>query len=667
MTTMWRLGLCGQIKRLAYLATALAPMLLTMAGPIAAEPTYKVTKIISLPNGQQITSVDIQTVSPSLGLYAMTDRNNKAVNVFDTSSDAFVFQTTGFCGLAGATPACGGTFASEAGPNGIIFVNNKEIWAPDADSTIKVIDLATRTITKTISTGGTKRADELCHDPNTNTVLSANDRAVDNFIVFINAATYTVTKKIKLDGTGGTPNATNGIEQCQYNPRTGLFYLAIPEVNGPGNDSVAGSVLVLSPVTQSIVANFTVPLSSCSGPQGLTIGPAPQILLGCSANGVGFGVTSTVIINENNGSVIASFAGLNGNDEIYFNSTDNHYFLAQANHTGGAQVATINALTLLPGSTIKTATGDHALAADAGTGKVYVPIINTTATGICASFGGSDANGCIAVVTIVPHIAGQTSIVAAVAPNARTTNVGTVVTAFATIINAGVSAASNCSIQLPAGVPATFLYQTTDPSTNTPTGTPNTPVTIPPGASRSFYFAITPTAAFTQDIPLNFICDNTDSAPSYPGLNTFMLSVGPSLPDMLSVAVTNTNDGIMQIPTGSAGTGFFAAAAINIGAAGTVTFTPTDTPPGQFPRSEQLSLTICQTNASGACFVTPGPSATVFVSNGQTVFFSVFATGQGTALPFIPGINRVFILATQGSTVVGEADVAVKMNAEGGH
>ena len=215
-------------------------------------------------------------------------------------------------------------------------------------------------------------------------------------------------------------------------------------------------------------------------------------------------------------------------------------------------------------------------------------------------------------------------------------------------------------------MPATFLYQTTDPSTNTPTGTPNTPVTIPPGASRSFYFAITPTAAFTQDIPLNFICDNTDSAPSYPGLNTFMLSVGPALPDMLSVAATSTNDSIMLIQ-GKNGTGFFAAAAINIGAGGTVTFTPTDTPPGQFPRSELLSLTICQTNASGACFVTPGPSATVFVSNGQTVFFSVFATGQGTALPFIPGINRVFILATQGSTVVGEADVAVKMNTEGGH
>ena len=139
-----------------------------------------------------------------------------------------------------------------------------------------------------------------------------------------------------------------------------------------------------------------------------------------------------------------------------------------------------------------------------------------------------------------------------------------------------------------------------------------------------------------------------------------MLSVSPSLADMVSIAATSPNDSIMRI-TGPSGTGFFAAAAINIGASGTVTFTPSDTPPGQYPRSQQLTLTICQTDpSSGACLTTPGPSTTVAVSNGQTVTFTIFATGQGTRLPFIPGINRAFIVATQGSKVVGMADVAVK-------
>ena len=30
--------------------------------------------------------------------------------------------------------------------------------------------------------------------------------------------------------------ATDGIEQCQWSPRTGKFYLAVPEVNGSGGN-----------------------------------------------------------------------------------------------------------------------------------------------------------------------------------------------------------------------------------------------------------------------------------------------------------------------------------------------------------------------------------------------------------------------------------------------
>src|SRR6266853_2443721 len=136
-------GLC-QLR--GGLAGALASALLMMTGPVSAEPVYDFVGAISLPGGQQLTSIDIQVTAPSLGLYAATDRKNFAVDVFDTTTNTFLFQTTGFCGLAGAGP-CKGTFASEAGPNGVIFVNNKEIWAADGNSTIKVIDLGTKTIT----------------------------------------------------------------------------------------------------------------------------------------------------------------------------------------------------------------------------------------------------------------------------------------------------------------------------------------------------------------------------------------------------------------------------------------------------------------------------------------------------------------------------------------
>src|SRR5262249_47727641 len=70
-------------------------------------------------------------------------------------------------------------------------------------------------------------------------------------------------------------------------------------------------------------------------PSTITIDSSqPGNALGCSANG-----PSTAIISELDGHVIAAFPGLIGNDEVAFNSTDNHYFLAESN-APTAQLAT---------------------------------------------------------------------------------------------------------------------------------------------------------------------------------------------------------------------------------------------------------------------------------------------------------------------------------------
>ena len=42
-----------------------------------------------------------------------------------------------------------------SGPDGVVIVDHKEIWAGDGDSRIKVIDIKTRSFVTTISTGGT--------------------------------------------------------------------------------------------------------------------------------------------------------------------------------------------------------------------------------------------------------------------------------------------------------------------------------------------------------------------------------------------------------------------------------------------------------------------------------------------------------------------------------
>jgi subtilisin family serine protease len=255
---------------------------------------------------------------------------------------------------------------------------------------------------------------------------------------------------------------------------------------------------------------------------------------------------------------------------------------------------------------------------------------------------------------------GVTTIVAAVAPNARTTTVGNPVTGFATILNSGANTALGCSISLPSTTPASFTYQTTN-SLNVPIGAPNTPANIPPSQGQTFVFSVTPTAVFTEEIALIFKCANATPAPLVYGLTTFLVTASTvPLPDMLSIADTPTHNAVAKIP-GTTGTGLIVTAAVDIGAPGVVTFTPTATPVGRPSRSLPASLSICETNSSGACFnpPTPGSSSTVTVTQNQTVFFSVFIQGQGTPIPFDPANTRVFVLATQGANVVGEASAAV--------
>ena len=132
--------------------------------------------------------------------------------------------------------------------------------------------------------------------------------------------------------------------------------------------------------------------------------------------------------------------------------------------------------------------------------------------------------------------------------------------------------ATGCSIAPFTSLPASFVYQTTDPATNQVTGSPNTPVNIAAGAAQSFVFAITPTAPIAPtDVQFSFDCTNTDPAPINVGLNTLLLSASATpVPDIVALAATLTNDGIVNIP-GANGTGAFAVATVNVGASGSIT------------------------------------------------------------------------------------------------
>jgi hypothetical protein len=409
-------NLCIKYSVFVLLALLTAGIPIVHGTAFAAEETFSKT-IIAVPGG--LNSFDIGFVDPQIGFYFLADRTNKTVDQIKTSDNSIKQLAAG--SFVGVQP---GTDTS--GPNGVITANDHtEVWAADGvlcgnppgsiscddpssptvtqKSRIRVIDLKTGNVTHTINNGGQRRADELCEDPQQHVVLVANDNEKDLFLTFISTDTYKVVGKLFLDGTD--PNAqnikaTNGIEQCQWSPRTRKFYLAIPEVNGSGANTVPGAVLEINPASMKVQKVFPIDFgfvagppaaADCLGPQGLAIGPQREILLGCSNAGKG-----TVIIDELDGSLVRNLPGLNGNDEVWYNPGDNHYFLAGSNHTGGPILGVVDQTPDAndnEDASVATAAGSHSVAADPVKNQVYVPG-NKAATTLC---GGS--NGCIAVFT----------------------------------------------------------------------------------------------------------------------------------------------------------------------------------------------------------------------------------------------------------------------------
>ena len=247
--------------------------------------------------------------------------------------------------------------------------------------------------------------------------------------------------------------------------------------------------------------------------------------------------------------------------------------------------------------------------------------------------------------------------VAAILPSSRSVQVGTPATAFATMINMGSGMATGCGMAPPANMPGTFMYQTTNPATNQPTGMPNMPADMPMGGSQTFMFAFTPTGPMDPtDMPMSFHCTNTDPGQVQSGVNTLLISASSTpVMDMVALAATLGNDGIVNVP-GPNGTGAFAVATVNMGVGSTVTAS-VDTGGGRMP----MTLFICQTNpTTGQCISPVGSTVMVSVGSGATPTFAIFVAGGGM-VPFDPAVNRVFVRFTDaGGVIRGMTSVAVR-------
>jgi hypothetical protein len=389
-------------RRLLYGVVGAA--LLSIPTLAVADEVFTLTQTISIAG---LASFDISFVDPSIHTYLLADRSNKEVNVIDTVSKAA--STLGAGDFAGVQP-CSQPNACN-GPNGVLTVHRgrndhdaddhgrAQVWVadaphqgvsppdPNATSTVKVFSFPAGTLLHTIPTNGSFRADEGCWDPEDHLVLIANDAELPSpFISFISTDTYSVVMKIVFDGGSGAghgPNATNGIEQCQWNAREHAFYLNLPEVNGAGNDTSPGETVVINPHNFKFEHEFVIPIADCAGPQGMAIGPAPQIALGCNAKTIPGGVRNSLVIDEENGNPIAVLANEGGTDEAWFNPGDGHYFFANSTPGSTAPVSpqflgVVDSRGDRLDQTVVTqaasTVGAHSVAADPMQNQAYVPV-----------------------------------------------------------------------------------------------------------------------------------------------------------------------------------------------------------------------------------------------------------------------------------------------------
>jgi DNA-binding beta-propeller fold protein YncE len=343
--------------------SSLVVLSLLMPAPPALAGTYKLATQIDVP-GVPLESFDIGWVDATTQTYYLGDRSNAGIDIINSADNTFVARIGGFVGFRGKNET--------SGPDGIVPVpRQQELWAGDGNSTVKVVDLRSRTIVATIATGGSKRADELDYDEADDVILITNPDDDPPFVTFISTKTRTILGKLTF------AEATDGVEQPVWSRVTKLYYLAVPETKThPG-----GEVVVIDPKAMKVTAVFPVDLCH---PHGLAFGPQPHLLLGCSSGKN----ARSIVMDFMTGRIVATITEVGGSDQVWYNPGDKRYYLAARANTGGPVLGIIDAQTNAWIENVPTVQNAHSVAVDPKTNQVFVPLTNK-GIGVYKAGGGN--------------------------------------------------------------------------------------------------------------------------------------------------------------------------------------------------------------------------------------------------------------------------------------
>ncbi|MBU6258585.1 MAG: cytochrome C nitrite reductase [Burkholderiales bacterium] len=319
--------------------------------------------------GQALRSFDIGYADA--GLYAWADRSNRSVDLIDARSLRFLGRIDGFAGARSG---------GQGGPNGVLLIDGKQVWAGDGGSLLRVADLASRRIVATIATGGRKRVDELAYDARDHLVIAANNADRPPFVSFISTQPpYRVVARLEL------PRATQGLEQPLWDARTGLVYLAIPELDGV---AARGGIAVIDPRTARQTALHEV--ARCM-PAGLALGPDGKLLVGCSDDAVAAGFAAiSLLLDPGTGRTLQTYRQVGGSDEVWYDAAGGRFLLGAAANPGGPVLGVIDARSGRWLRNLPSGRSAHSVAADPVRGRVFMPLAAGDAAcphGCVAAFG----------------------------------------------------------------------------------------------------------------------------------------------------------------------------------------------------------------------------------------------------------------------------------------
>jgi hypothetical protein len=415
---------------LATSGTALADPPCTGAGA----PTDTQTKCLTAVQipGNPLRSYDISWVNPDRAEYYLADRSNAGIDIINTHNLIFM-RTLGkglFVGVV-LNPNTGAVDNDHSGPDGVV-THGRWLYAGDGDSTLKVFDLNApnaSALKATLSTGGEARVDEMALTKDGELLLTVNNADEPPFATLFMAngdrSFNSVREITKITINATLFPDTPAIEQPAWDPKTKRFYVSVPILGKPGGCGTAtcdGGLMVIDPDTVTPVSMVlgafnpatntgVLELSDC-GPNGATVGPHDNLLLGCtSANNPTN--TSTLVINATT-KHFSHVNGIVGSDEVWFNKGDGRYYTGSNRNckttapcpAAANQAAVLGVIdrTSVLIETIPQSSGSHSVAADSKRNLIFVPQsapvsvvgVGGDTTDVGAGICGS-TNGCVAV------------------------------------------------------------------------------------------------------------------------------------------------------------------------------------------------------------------------------------------------------------------------------